>query len=255
MRYLFVILTLTISVASDVAGEERFHGRVEFKQVVPMGITMNGLVSAVNVKQGDYVKKGTTLITLDDTPYQARKEKQHAAMQQALIEQRKAKRDYMHAQELYNRASLSSVELDDADLKLKRTNASVANIRAELRVTNYEISQCRLIAPFDGWVLQVNASEHEASVNHFQSKPLVTIAEVNQYAVYIDVPLVQVKLLSPNTPVKIVVNGSIHQGRIAGKSLTGVVHENKAEPYYPVRIEFVVADKMLLGGEIVEVNL
>ena len=255
MKFLFLNLIFLLSTISTLSHAERYTGRIDFVNRVTLGTTISGKIKTVNVAPGDHVKKNQTLIVLDPTPFQAQSDKFKAELQYVKAELRKAKRDLVHAQELYDRAALSTVFLEDAKIRVEQTAALILKAKADLRLANYNLEQSKIIAPFDAWVINLNAIQQQSIVNNLQTQSLVTLATANKYAVYLNVPLSTAKSLRNKKAVKVLVDDMNFSGVITTLSLDGKITKDNHEPYYELTVEFESNTQRYVAGESATIEL
>ncbi len=136
----------------------------------------------INVKEGDYVKKGQILAVLDDSDI-----KQQLKQAQAGLEELKkarmealagkvaaetaykfAKRTYERFKNLYLQNSISKQQLEEIHTKmvgaksqyemvlakLKQLDAKEKQVKAQIKLLNIMLSWAKIKAPFDGYVLK-----------------------------------------------------------------------------------------------------
>ena len=252
---LCVVAFSSASYAGSQAGSQAdsqadsYPATIDFYERVSLGLSVSGTIQSINVSAGDRVKKGLTLITLDDTPYLARKEKYQAELQHVIAERRKVKRDYLNAKELYDRAALSTVSLENANIRLEQAIAAVTKVKAELKLIEYDLSQSKITAPFDAWVIKVNAGTRQTIVNTLQANTLVTLASASKYVARIRVPLSVVKKLHKKSPAQVRVDDAKFSGKVASVSLESNDMDNKNKLSYEVLVEFDSMNQLFLTGE------
>ncbi len=141
-------------------------GPLVVEQQADIAAGRDGFVTTVNVEIGDHVRKGQILALLDDRALEAAR-----AEKSARIDALKAQVQTWEAEQKSNEADLRRADamraekiLDDEDwehvqYKLKETITEVARYKAEqqgaeaeLRSAEVELSQSRIVAPFDGVV-------------------------------------------------------------------------------------------------------
>ncbi|SDD41113.1 RND family efflux transporter, MFP subunit [Mucilaginibacter pineti] len=106
---------------------------------VMLSFKTGGIISNLNVKEGDAVKKGQLLATLNPTEI-------NAQVQQANLATEKAQRDYERAQNLY-KDSVATLE----QLQNSKTNLQQAQQQLKAAAFNRQYSEIR--APKDGYIL------------------------------------------------------------------------------------------------------
>ena len=109
-----------------------------------------GLVIAVKVKVGDYVKEGTVLFQIDDVIMQSN-------LASAEINYLKAKRDFERSETLYQENSISAAQLDLARLGMKAAESQLTLARKQLNDT-------RIKAPISG-TINKRMVDHGTMVN------------------------------------------------------------------------------------------
>ncbi len=113
-------------------------GTVAAKDEWELAFKVGGLVGGMNVQQGDRIRKGQILATLDSTEVAA-------AVRQARERFAKARRDGERARFLRASGSIARVAAEDAE-----TAAAVS--AAALESAEFDLRNATLVAPDDGWV-------------------------------------------------------------------------------------------------------
>ncbi len=195
MRRCLILFSLFIT--APVFGAD---ATVQWARRVELGLGASGVVKTVAVEAGARAAKGQVLVALDDTPFKADADRARADRDEAA-------RDYRQAKQLYERAVLSAVELENAKLK---------SVRAQARFTQaqYALAQSRIEAPFDAWVLEVRAQPGQQVVNALESRPLVVLAAQGEYLARLQVPSATADRLKSGQAVNVSVGGKRYAGRI-----------------------------------------
>ncbi|WP_293312247.1 efflux RND transporter periplasmic adaptor subunit [Pedobacter sp. UBA5917] len=107
---------------------------------VMLSFKTGGIISTLNVKEGDAVKKGQLLATLNPTDI-------NAQLLQAKLGSEKAERDFQRIQNLY-KDSVATLE----QLQNSKTNMQQAHQQLNIAAFNQQYSQIR--APKDGYILK-----------------------------------------------------------------------------------------------------
>jgi membrane fusion protein, multidrug efflux system len=130
--------------ASGLLGTEN-EARLSFK--------IGGIVESIQVKEGDFVKKGQLLATLVPTEITAQ-------VRQVQLSLEKAERDYQRMQNLY-KDSVATLE------QLQNTKTGVDIARQNLQQVSFNQQYSRIYAPADGFVVKkiANAGEQVSAGN------------------------------------------------------------------------------------------
>lgn len=119
---------------------------------VALTTPVSGVVKSVLVKQGQSVKKGQVLVTLDDAVYQARVMEAEGGVERLKADEQEAGRDLKRAKELYDRAVSSTTEYEQAQVRYSHANGLYKEAQARLLIARKHLEYATLRAPFDGTV-------------------------------------------------------------------------------------------------------
>ncbi|QKJ87059.1 Membrane protein [Paramixta manurensis] len=122
--------------------------RAELVNITPQ---VSGRITQLQVRDNQFVKKGTLLLALDDEPYRI-------ALLNAQAQLAKAQADLAKAQhEARRRSSLprnviSAEDLDAANLNANAMAATARAAQAALDQAQWNLTQTKIYAPTDGWI-------------------------------------------------------------------------------------------------------
>lgn len=131
-------VTVATPLQQQVADWDDFVGRFEAPQSVEVRARAGGYIQAAHFREGQYVRKGQLLFTLDPRPAQAQLA---AARAQAEL----ARRELTRAEGLLKETAISREEFES-----RRANALVADATARARQLDVEFT--RVVAPISGIV-------------------------------------------------------------------------------------------------------
>lgn len=197
-----------------------------------------GRVVALNVKEGDRVKKGEILLRIDPAQYEATVTRSQAAVSQALASQSQAQANVYGAQAKYDRARnlaksnaalISPQDLEDAETQLKVQQAmlqaaqySVDQARAALRGSQDELSKTVIRAPIDGVVTRLNIHQGETAIVGTMNNPgslLLTVSDLDTMEAVVQVDETDVP------SIKLGDSASVEIDAFPREKFTGVVTE------------------------------
>lgn len=127
--------------------------RAEQVSITPQ---VSGTITALAVKDNQFVKAGQLLFRIDDTPY-------HIAVLNAEAQLAKAQTDLAKASDEASRRRrlsqnyISAEDLDTANIGVKAAQAGVAIAEAQLAQAKWQLAQTTVSAPVDGWVTNLSA--------------------------------------------------------------------------------------------------
>ncbi len=171
----------------DVPFEVRAFGTVEASSTVAVTSQVSGLITEVHFKEGDFVKKGDALFTVDTRPYAATMAVARAELERnkALAEQARVQAE--RTQKLAAEGLVTEQERDRAAAEEKSTAASVKLGEASLRSAGLNVQFTHIKSPMNGRTgsLLVHAGN---VVRGGDAAPLVVIRNLSPVQVRFAVP-------------------------------------------------------------------
>ena len=122
-----------------------------------------------NFREGGIVKKGELLIAIDPSDYETALSEQRWKLQEAEARLEQLRRDHVRAKNLYKEKNVSEEFLDNAELAVLQQEAIVGQRVVGVQRAEHEVVDSRLIAPYDGVLINVNANLGNA-VSGFSDK-------------------------------------------------------------------------------------
>lgn len=135
---------------------ERFIAHAEPVQEVDLLPQVDGYVKEILFKEGDLVKEGQVLYTLDDERYQAVVNQRQADLVAAEAEERRTKRMYDRMVAADERG-VTELERDNAEAAWEKAKAAVLQAKANLIVAEYDLKKAKVVAPISGQIGKTSA--------------------------------------------------------------------------------------------------
>jgi RND family efflux transporter MFP subunit len=107
-----------------------------------------------NVGEGDYVKKGTVLATVQEDEFKEKLSQAQAQLARAQSDYERAKLSFDRASALYSAGAATKPDYDNATAQLDSAKASLQSGQASVTEAGIALGYCQLRAPFDSWVLK-----------------------------------------------------------------------------------------------------
>lgn len=145
-------ISVATAVARDVNTWSEFSGRLRAVEDVDVRPRVSGVIETVHFKEGDMVKKGDALFTIDPRPYKAAADKAQAALAAAKANDMLAQSDLKRAKGLLAQNAIAQREYDARNSAAAEAAANVkaAAAQVELAALNLEFSEVK--SPIDGRV-------------------------------------------------------------------------------------------------------
>lgn len=145
------VLPLTTQTA--YSKQKLAYGRIEAVAQSRIGFELTGVLTNVLVAEGQEVKSGQILASLDTQRLEARKRELEASLANARANARLAELSQVRVTDLVSKKLESAQRLDEVVQTSAAADARVEEIRARLLSLEVELDKSNLYAPFDGYVL------------------------------------------------------------------------------------------------------
>jgi len=248
------LVTLAQASRQDVPMVVRVNGSVVSLNSVDLRAQITNTVREVHVKEGQFVKEGQLLFTLDDRADQANLAKARAQQLRDEATLADLERQYKRSQELVAQNFIAKSAADATLSQYESQKAAVAADRAAVQAAQVALGYSTLRAPIAGRIGAVNI--YPGSLVQ-TSTSLVTITQLDPIAVSFPVPEANLQDLlaaaRAKTPVEAIVSG-----RKAPLSGTLDFVDNTVDPQIgTVRAKavFANADQSLWPGQFVETHI
>jgi len=248
------LVTLAAAKKQDVPVTVQVNGSVVSLNSVDLRPQVTNTVREVHVKEGQFVKAGQLLFTLDDRPDQANLSKAKAQQQRDEAMLADLERQYKRSQDLVSQNFIAKSAADATLSQLEAQRAAVAADRAAVQSAQVALGYATLRAPIAGRIGAVNI--YPGTLVQ-PSLSLVTITQLDPIAVSFPVPEGKLQDLlaaaRSHTPVEAVVTGR-------KEPLKGALSfvDNTVDPLIgTVRAKAVFdnADQSLWPGQFVETRV
>lgn len=145
-------VTVSVPLVQTVQDWDEFTGRFEATQSVEVRARVGGYIQAVHFRDGDYVRRGQLLFTLDPRPAQAALAAARAQLAQANAQLALARTELERAETLLASQAVSQAEVDTRRGALQTGEAAVAAANAAVRARQLDLEFTRVTAPISGRV-------------------------------------------------------------------------------------------------------
>ncbi len=176
------IATLTLS-PSDATEESVYPATIKGKTDIDIRPQVTGFITKVHVDEGQHVRKGQTLFTLDQVQYQAAVDNAIAAVNSAKTRVKTAQMTVDTKRQLLAKNIISDYEFQLADNDLQTANAALAQANAALTTARKNLAYTVVTAPSDGVVGTIPNREGSLA-SPSSAQPLTTISDNSDVYAY-----------------------------------------------------------------------
>lgn len=169
------VKTMVVAEQTECASSSRYVGTIEAAHAVPLSMQTSGRVQHIYVKNGVSVRKGQTMVVLDDS--------------QAQNALRTADATLRHAQDGYDRTAKVYDKGVVSDQKMVEIESELAQAKAMYAAAKQRVSECTMIAPCDGIVSDLNL---EIGQTVIPGVKICSVMDVSGFSVRFTVPETEV---------------------------------------------------------------
>lgn len=161
LKYFTTLLVLAVAIVAGwwlwnfyMQSPWTRDGKVRAEQV---SITpqVSGSITALNIKDNQFVKAGEVLFRIDETPYEIAVLNAQAQVARAQTDLSKANNEANRRRHL-SQGYISAEDMDTANINVKAMQASLSVAQAQLEQAQWQREQTTVKAPVDGWVTNLS---------------------------------------------------------------------------------------------------
>ena len=145
-------VTVSQPLVGEVMDWDEFPGRFEAPQTVEVRARVGGYIQAVHFQDGDYVRQGQLMFTLDPRQAQAAVAAAQAQVAQAQAQTNLARTEFERASTLFDQGFLSQAAVDLRRANLETAEAAQAAANSAVRQARLDLEFTRVTAPISGRV-------------------------------------------------------------------------------------------------------
>lgn len=129
---------------------DEFTGRFEASKLVEIRARVTGYIKSVHFEDGQFVKQGDLLVTIDPRPFEASLQRAKAELNDALAAAALARAELKRTEGLIGTSALSQERLDTRRAQREQAEARAAAAKANVRNAELELEFTEIRAPISG---------------------------------------------------------------------------------------------------------
>ena len=212
----------------------RYVGAIEPTHETPLSMETAGRVTVISVKNGQRVRKGQVLLTINNT--------------QALNALQGAKAALQHAQDGYDRVSKVHAKGVVSDQKMVEVESQLAQAKSLYSAAKQRVEECTLTAPCDG---VVNGLTVEKGQTVIPGTKLCSVLDVTGFNVRFTVPEAEIRELGTTGEVECTAVDAVFPITITEKSVAA----NTVTHTYEVVARIQGGTDVLMTGMVAKVQI
>ncbi|MCE5346458.1 MAG: efflux RND transporter periplasmic adaptor subunit [Bacteroidales bacterium] len=214
-----------------------YVGVVEESQSVPLSFLIAGTVEKVSVDEGEHVKKGQLLASLNSTSFQN-------AYQVAEAKEKQAQDAYERLSSVYKNGSLPEVKMVEIETGLEQAKSLV-------RIAKKNLEDCVLYSPVSGLA---GKRSIEPGMNVIPGVPVITLVKIDKVFIKVSVPENEIASIKVGQAASVRVaalKNEVFTGKIEHKGVIG----NPLSHTYDIKIAVANINEKLNPGMVCNVLL
>jgi membrane fusion protein (multidrug efflux system) len=152
------VMVITVET-KDIAPKSEFIGRIEAIEAVDIRARVQGFLSAVLFEEGQDIKAGAPLFTIEPDLFQAAVAQAEAQLESAQATLRNAEITLQRRQELVERKTGTQADLDAAIAARDTAKAGVASAEAQLKTNQINLGYTQISSPITGRIGKANITK------------------------------------------------------------------------------------------------
>lgn len=232
-----------------------------------LGPKLAGRIGKVHVEEGDLVKEGQPLVSLDTSELLIARDRAVAMLEtvkaqvnQAEVQLRNTRREWERLKALYEKKIISEQKFEKMDAAKEMAESQLALARARLNEALKGLEHCEdqlsdavTRAPFDGVVVGKYVNEGEI-VSPMAPRPMIWLMDISRVYVEAEVPEKRFAQIKPGQSAVIAVDGL--PGRVfSGRVVLVKPFVNPVSRTFLVKIEIPNPEMLLKSGMFARVKI
>ncbi len=196
--------TMPVDVAEaqvdSVLLSKEYPGTITARNSVDVVGRVDGTLKTQNYHNGDHVRKGQVLFTIEDTQYRDAVAQAEAALATAESTYEYAQKNYTALTKALESDAVSQIQVIEAKSAMEQAEASIKNAKAALQNARTNLGYCVVTAPFDGDMTKGTLSPGSYVAGAVAPVVLATIYDNSQFWAnfYIEDAAYERSFLSPD---------------------------------------------------------
>ena len=176
------LAVITLSPSSSES-EITFPAQIKGKTDIAIRPQVTGFITKVHVDEGQFVRKGQPLFTLDQVTFQAAVDQAQAAVNSANTAVATAQRNADTKRQLFEKNIISDFDYQTAQDNLAQAKAALAQAQSGLVTARKNLGYTVVTAPSDGVVGSIPQREGSLA-SPSSAQPLTTVSDNSQVYAY-----------------------------------------------------------------------
>ncbi len=225
-----------IVTRGNIVKETFVTGILKPSQTIFIGTQVNGQLKKIYVREGEKVKKGQLLAEIDPSLQQAELLNARAQLEGAIATKKSAEallkqyyREFLRQQKMKRDGAGIPLDYDNAMAKYEsqkeQVNANEAQItqaKMTVETAKANLGYTKIIAPADGEVIGVIASEGQTVVSSQSAPTILVIADIDEMKVEVNISEMDIQNIKTGQPLRFYVSSN---PKVQYESTMGIIQQ------------------------------
>lgn len=135
---------------TDFKDELPVMGTVKGSLEITLKFEVNGIIDAINFREGDLIYKGDLIATMDKKDAQLKVDYSKSKLESAKVQSLAAQKKLEIHKNLYDIGGIIKAKLEEVELEVRSAELQVKSAEVELKSAESELEKTNLYAPRDG---------------------------------------------------------------------------------------------------------
>jgi RND family efflux transporter MFP subunit len=172
--------------STEIPESSEYVGQMKSRRSVVLNPQVEGQITGIFVKSGDFIKAGTPVMQIDPLKQQAAVSSQEAALAAQKANVQFAQTEYDRAKQLFDSGVVPRNTLDQAQAGLDNAKEQLKNLDQQLSAQQVQLQYYKVVAPTDGTVgdIPVRVGDRVTTMTL-----LTTMDRPGNLELYVNVPI------------------------------------------------------------------
>lgn len=192
-----------------------------------------GFIQSVNVSEGDIVKKGKVLYTIDSTEIDSKKRQATLSVQMYENQYQTMKRNYERFARLYQKGLVSKFDVEQLELGSKNLEDMVKISKLQVQEVENQYQYLTIKAPNDGVIVKKNIKSGEMAI---PGMPAIVLSDLSNLKIKSEVSETDLKDIYVGQNATVIIPSLNHESK--GKISAIIPSSNPMTHSFTIKLSF-----------------
>lgn len=250
MKYLLTIILIFPLYAAvvteplqrgNIAAQQNFNGTLNFNQKSRIASESEGKVTELYFDDGDYVKQGQLLLSIDTQILNANIKSTQASIKEVEFSLQRADLDFKRYETLLAKQSVSKQKYDEFYFQKMQLEQKLISLESSLDAQKIAKHKKQIRAPFSGYI-----SNRSVQIGEWlkEGSEVALLVNPSKIDITIHLPSSYIQNISKNKKVMVHINDKAYETKMIGALLSG----NSKTRTFPLKLRLLPTEDRFFDG-------